>query len=286
MTAKKAPSKLRASKPTKTAKRLKVLIYGPAGVGKTTAAIQFPRPYLLDTERGAENDQYVDLLDASGGAVFGTTSFDDIVQEVRTLASESHDFRTLVIDPITVIYDDLVASWEKRVGTDFGRGYSAAKKQWKRLTALLSTLDMNVVMTSHAKNQYAEGGGLKIVGMTFDGPKGADYYHDLVLEVSKESDGTRTATVRKSRIVGFPEGESFEFSYPEVARRYGDEVLEAAVTPVQFATAEQVQAAREMLNARTDGDELETKWLRKAGVEDLADMTFDQMEASIAWLKK
>ena len=262
------------------------MLFGSAGAGKTTAAIQFPKPYVIDTERGAENDSYVDRINERGGALFQTTSFDDIVAEVRALASETHDYQTLIIDPVTVIYDDMVASWEKRVGTDFGRGYSAAKKEWKRLTSLLSTLDMNVVMTSHAKNQYAEGGGLKIVGMTFDGPKGADYYHDLVLEVSKESDGTRTATVRKSRIVGFPEGESFEFSYPEVARRYGDEVLEAAVTPVQFATAEQVQAAREMLNARTDGDELETKWLRKAGVEDLADMTFDQMEASIAWLKK
>ncbi|HHX4254290.1 TPA: AAA family ATPase [Legionella anisa] len=49
---------LRARKPETIEKRLKVLFYGDAGVGKTTAAIQFPKPYLIDTEKGAENDQY------------------------------------------------------------------------------------------------------------------------------------------------------------------------------------------------------------------------------------
>ena len=276
---------LKATKPTKKNKRLKCLIYGPAGVGKTTAAIQFPKPYLLDTERGAENDQYVDLLNASGGAVYGTTSFDEIVDQVRALSSEPHEFQTLIIDPITVIYDDLVASWEKKVGTDFGRGYSAAKKQWKRLTALISTLDMNVIMTSHAKNQYAEGKVMKITGLTFDGPKGCDYYHDLVLEVTKE-DGSRLGSIRKSRIEGFPEGDSFDFEYSEIRKRYGAEVLERTAETYEFATDDQVTAIREMLAARTDGVDLESKWLRKAGVEDLADLTKDAMEACITWLRK
>ena len=50
---------LRGKKPEAVEKRMKALFFGPAGVGKTTAAIQFPAPYLIDTDRGAENDQYV-----------------------------------------------------------------------------------------------------------------------------------------------------------------------------------------------------------------------------------
>lgn len=46
---------LRGVKPTAIQKRLKALFYGAAGVGKTTAAISFPSPYLIDTEKGAEN---------------------------------------------------------------------------------------------------------------------------------------------------------------------------------------------------------------------------------------
>src|SRR5688572_789668 len=63
---------LRGKTPEKVEKRLKVLFYGPAGCGKTTTSIQFPRCYLIDTERGAENEQYVKLLQASGGAYYFT----------------------------------------------------------------------------------------------------------------------------------------------------------------------------------------------------------------------
>ena len=73
---------LRGVKPTRIQKRLKVFLYGPPTSGKTTAAIQFPRPYLIDCERGAENDAYVALLNASNGAYFPTTDFDDMVAEV------------------------------------------------------------------------------------------------------------------------------------------------------------------------------------------------------------
>jgi GTPase SAR1 family protein len=79
---------LLAKKPKKIDKRLKLMMFGPPGVGKTTAAIQFPKPYILDTERGAENDQYVDAINKSDGAILSTTSFDTIVDQVRALASE------------------------------------------------------------------------------------------------------------------------------------------------------------------------------------------------------
>ena len=101
---------LRGKKPTVEKKRLKLMLFGSAGAGKTTAAIGFPKPYVIDTERGAENDEYVDRINGVGGALFQTTSFDDIVQEVRSLASTEHEYQTLVIDPVTVIYDDMVAS--------------------------------------------------------------------------------------------------------------------------------------------------------------------------------
>ena len=42
--------------------RLKLLLYGDWKVGKTYAACQFPESYFIDTERGAEQGQYIDLL--------------------------------------------------------------------------------------------------------------------------------------------------------------------------------------------------------------------------------
>lgn len=48
---------LRGVKATKIQKRLKLFLYGPPNSGKTLASIQFSRPYLIDCERGAENDE-------------------------------------------------------------------------------------------------------------------------------------------------------------------------------------------------------------------------------------
>ena len=45
---------LRAKAPEVKEKRLKLFVYGPAGVGKTVAALQFPNSYLIDTEKGSD----------------------------------------------------------------------------------------------------------------------------------------------------------------------------------------------------------------------------------------
>jgi len=61
---------LRAKKPTAKSKRLKLFMYGDAGVGKTTAGLQLPKPYIIDAERGTEN--YHKLINKVGGAVLHT----------------------------------------------------------------------------------------------------------------------------------------------------------------------------------------------------------------------
>src|SRR3954462_8976862 len=93
---------LRARKPEAVNKRLKVFKYGPAGVGKTTAAIQFPNSYIIDCEKGAEN--YDRIVTASNSVVFQTTDINEVIQEVKSLLTERHEYRTLVIDPITTVY--------------------------------------------------------------------------------------------------------------------------------------------------------------------------------------
>src|SRR6476659_1734832 len=90
---------LRARKPEAVTKRLKLFMFGPAGVGKTTAAIQFPNSYVIDCERGTEN--YDKLITASGSAVYQTNDMNEVLQEVKSLLTEKHEYRTLVIDPIT-----------------------------------------------------------------------------------------------------------------------------------------------------------------------------------------
>ena len=122
---------LRAKKPTAVQKRLKLFMFSPAGVGKTTASIQFPQAYIIDAEKGTEN--YDKIITASGGVVFQTNDMNEVLAEVKALLTDHHEYRTLVIDPITTLYNDLLDKCEQQVGADFGRNYGAANKVMKRL---------------------------------------------------------------------------------------------------------------------------------------------------------
>lgn len=272
---------LRGKKPELTEKRLKALFFGEPGSGKTTAAIQFPRPYLIDTEKGAENEQYVKRIQDVGGVVFQSNDFNEITKEVTALLSEKHEYRTLIIDPITTIWDDLVNKCEAKVGTEFGRHFGEAKKAWKRLNNLLLRLDMNVIITSHQKNLY--GDGMAVIGKTYDGPKGLDYMFDMVFEVQRRGKD-RVGVVRKTRLEAFPEGETFPFSFDTIAEKYGRKVLERDAQPVQLITPANVARLRDLLDARKDGADLLDKWLTKAQAEEIEELPADVADKCIAFL--
>jgi len=273
---------LRAKKPAMIEQRLKALFYGCAGVGKTMAAIQFPKPYIIDTEGSTNKPQYVKQIDKSGGAVLMTVDFDEMVNEIKELLTTKHDYKTLVIDSLTLLYNDLLEKAEKKVGTEFGRHYGEANKRMKQLLNLLFRIDMNVIITSHSKNEY--GANLSVLGQTFDCYKKLDYLFDLVFEIQKRGD-KRVGMVRKSRIESFPDTDTFPFSYDEIAKRYGREVLERDAAPQELATPEQVKELTRLIDLLKTPEETYTKWKTKASAEEWTEMPRDAMDKCINYLK-
>lgn len=274
---------LRGVKPEKIEKRLKALFYGNAGAGKSTAAASFPAPYFIDTERGIENDQYVKLLADNGGAVFQTTDFDELVSEVKALLSEKHNFKTLVIDPFTTLYNDLLDKAALQVGTTFGAHYGLANKKVKHLLNLLLRLDLNVIITCHSKNEY--GPNLSVLGQTYDGYKKLEFLFDLCIEVQKRGKD-RVGVIKKSRIESLPDGETFPFSYEEIAKRYGKEILEKEAVPQILALEEQITEINRMVDLLKVPQELIEKWLKKADSASFEEMTSEQIQKCINHLKK
>lgn len=283
---------LRAVKPEAIQKRLKALFYGSAGAGKTTASIHFPAPYLIDTEKGAENTQYINILKEKEGAVFQTSDFDELLVEVNSLLTEKHPYKTLIIDPLTTLYNDLLEASatllknqskdKEATGTEFGRHYGEANKKMKHLLALLLRLDMNVIITSHAKNEYA--GDMKVVGSTFDCYKKLDYLFDLVFEIQKQGK-ERVGIVKKSRIEAFPDGSIFPFSYEEVANRYGREVLEKESACEKVADETQCNEIIRLIDLLKVPEETYQKWLDKANSNKWEEMPYEAMQKCINFLK-
>jgi len=273
---------LRARKPEAVTKRLKLFMFGPAGVGKTTAAIQFPNSYIIDCEKGAEN--YDKLIAESNSVLFQTTDINEVIQEVKALLTEKHDFRTLVIDPITTIYNDLLEKCEAQVGSDWGRHYAAANKTMKRLANLIMALDMNVVITAHAKKEYGQ--NLAVVGQTFDGWKQLDYWFDLVVELAKSKKGKgRHAKVAKTRLEEFPDQEMFEWSYDAIKKRYDINQLEREANTVRLATQDQVGEIHSLLSIVRLPEGTVEKWFAKAGVDTWEDMPYETLQKCIDFVK-
>jgi hypothetical protein len=271
---------LRGKKPEAVTKRLKLFMFGPAGVGKSTAAIQFPNAYIIDGEKGTEN--YDALINAAGSVVFRTNDAFEVVEEVKALLTEKHEFRTLVIDPITPIYNDLIEKAEVKVGTEFGRHYGEANKTMKRLSNLIMSLDMNVIITAHAKKEY--GTNLTVLGQTFDGWRSLDYWFDLVVELDKKGK-RRIGRIKKTRLAAFPDGEAFDWSYAEIRNRWNVDVLERAANAVDLARPEQIDQVTKLLAAVRLPEGTVGKWFSKAGVDAWDDMPAAVIAKCIEYIK-
>jgi hypothetical protein len=197
-----------------------------------------------------------------------------VIQEVKGLLSTKHEYKTLIIDPITVVYNDLVdsaaANSKMLDPTAFGRHYMEANKKIKYLLQLLLRLDMNVILTAHAKNEY--GKDMSVLGQTYDAYRKLDYLFDLVIEIRKHG-LRRTGMIRKTRIATFEEGAEFEFSYDEIAKRYGRDVIERTAIAENLATSNQVAEMNRLVKLLNIPIDVTDKWLAKANSTNFSDMS-------------
>ena len=286
---------LRAVKPELKEKRLKMFVFGPAAVGKTTAAIQFPNNYIIDTEKGS--DHYAKTITKMGSAVFQTNVFDEAAGEIKELLTTKHDYKTLTIDPITQLYSSVQEKWtrvfEKHAKTekeaevqDFGmRFWGRVKSDFKAFQRNLIAIDMNLIVTSHQKDQY--GTGMTKIGVTFDSMKGDDYLFDLVFRLENKNGKRMAITIKERAEIGenkFPP--EFEWSYENFCKFYGSEIIQRAAIPVALASKEQVQKINDLLSMyRVEEKDIQA-WFNKASVESFDEMTADQIQKCIDHVEK
>lgn len=285
---------LKAKKPEPTQERLKMFIYGDKGVGKTTAAMQFPNAFFVDMEKGTE--RYWKTMQEMGSDRLQTTSFHELSEQVKELSTTNHQYRTLVIDPITIAYDDLKDHWmgifdkhaekEKELEMkDYGMRYWAKVKfDGRRFRRLLTKLDTNIIATAHQKNEYEN---QKVIGQTYDSDSKDGYFFDFVFRVVRKGKGWMAYTEKKREDLGkpiFPD--EFEWSYQNFIKFYGAEHLERAAKPIVLATPDQVNEITHLLENVKIDEETISKWFKKAEVDNFAEMTMDQVQGCIDFVTK
>lgn len=141
----------------KVKRALKVCLYGPEGIGKSTLASQFPDALFIDTEGGTSH------MDVK--RIEGLTNWDDLMQAVTELLFEKDICKTLVLDTADwaeqMCVESVCAKFKKNGIEEFGygKGYTYLGEEFARLLNALDDLiaaGINVVITAHAKMRKFE----------------------------------------------------------------------------------------------------------------------------------
>lgn len=136
----------------------RVCIYGVEGVGKSTFGAKSEKPIFITVEGGIDK-----LTDANGKRlrkVKSTNTWESVMQAVKDLTNENHDFKTLVIDSADWVeklcHAAIIGQSGKTITTvngGYGAGLRESELRHKQLIDLLTTLQdkrkMNIIVTAH-----------------------------------------------------------------------------------------------------------------------------------------
>jgi len=286
-------TKLKAKAPEEVKPgKIKMMVFSKSGIGKTWLSMDFPRPYYIDSEGGARLAHYQEKLKAAKGAYFGiedgALDFAAVIEQVKALATEKHEYHTLAFGSITKLYQTAIANEAERLGDKdaFGASKKPAIALMRQLVNWIQRLDMNVLFEAHEVAEWGlVNGSRSEIGQQADIWDKLIYELDLTLRLEKTGP-SRWAVVRKSRLTGFPEGDRFPLEYAEFATRYGKDFIEGAVEVITLANAEQVAEIKRLLElVKIDEKEIE-KILSKAKADSWEELTDKQAASCIVWLKK
>lgn len=282
--------------------RWKILLWGPSGTLKTRTVLQFPSPVVIDLERGT--DRYRDEFKFS---VLPPSTPDEILQAVRWLRDNEHQYKTLIIDPITVYWAELQRKWSdiflvrlqgrKTHHTEFfelgPREWATIKAEFAELLRTCLQCDMNIIFVAHDKAQYESSGGdiMRKVGEMPDAEKNLVRVFDVVVRCEQvlEPKGKKFyGSVVKDRTAKLAKGDPlgrFELSYPAFVEALGIGSVNRKAAPRQAPTEEQLAKIDVAVKAIGLNEAQVYDRLQTYGVAQFADLSRVQAQAIVEKLE-
>ena len=132
--------------------------FGEGGVGKTELASLFPNPIFIRTEDGTES-----LIGKDVYQLPIVKNSDEVVDQIKFLGEEDHNYKTLVIDSITklnqILMDEIIKIDGKSTSINtalggYGAGYSALSNKHLKIKTFCNKLseikNMNIIFIGHS----------------------------------------------------------------------------------------------------------------------------------------
>lgn len=123
-------------------KTVKMMIYGQAGMGKTTLALSAPKPLLLDFDNGVKRVNNAQLADVG---IVPINNWQEVQQVLRENLS---DYETIVVDTIGKMMDFIIA-YRCGFGTPRIQDWSAINNDFQQFVHTLNDLNKNIIFVAH-----------------------------------------------------------------------------------------------------------------------------------------
>lgn len=121
---------------------IKMMVYGQAGMRKTSTALSAPKPLLLDFDNGVKR---VNMSHLDGVDIVQITSWSDIQQVLR---EDLSSYQTIVVDTIGKMMDFIISD---KCGTRQPqiRDWGSINQEFSGFVRNLSNLNKNVIFVAH-----------------------------------------------------------------------------------------------------------------------------------------
>ena len=127
-------------------RNVKAMVYGQAGMGKTTFALSAPKPLLLDFDGGVKRVNNAHLDDSIG--IVQIQSWQDVVQLLSQEKEALQEFDTIVVDTIGKMMDFIIsyrcAGRQPRV-----QDWGTINNDFKWFVSSLSLLNKHIIFVAH-----------------------------------------------------------------------------------------------------------------------------------------
>lgn len=176
--------------------KIKAVVYGASGSGKTHFGGTAPKPIFASSENGllSIKDKRPDFVDIR--------SLQDLTDLYMYLKNQKHDYETVVIDSITEINEIIKAEIEKRTGRPIQKAdWAEVGKRIRRILRNFRDLPMHVLFLAQETIEKDDDTIRKIYpSLNGKAAQEIAYYMDVVGYAEVESIGTGKGSTQTHRI--------------------------------------------------------------------------------------